>query len=158
MEKINLYGYTIYDNGNILTLNGDLMKFNKTITLSINGELKKVSYARFVYYAFHQNFDFDNHKLIIKHKDNNIENNDINNLYMEHCGEHLKGEKNSRAKLTNKEVMEIKELYKKGQENDKDCELNNPFKKYSYRKLAEMYGVSHNLIKQIIKGECRNNG
>ena len=44
------------------------------------------------------------------------------------------------------------------QEDNKGNGLNNPKRKYSYRKLAEKFGVSHNLIKQIVKGECRNNG
>lgn len=158
MRKVNLFGYEVCENGTILNLSGKPMVFNKTIDLSINGEVKSVSYARFVYYAFHQDFDFENHRFCVKHKDNNIENNAIENLYITNKKKHLRGENNSRAKLTNKEVEEIREKYFKNEIESRDESINNPFKKVSYRKLAEEYGVSHNLIKQIVKGECRKSG
>lgn len=154
MKKAKLFGYTVLENGQILGLNGKPMKFNKTIQLSINGETKSVSYARFVYYAFHQeDFDFQNHSYCVKHKDNNGENCDINNLYATKEKKHLRGEKHSKAKLSNKDIQDIKEKYLKGQERGQD--KNCPLKKISYRKLAEQYGVSHGLIKAIIKDEYR---
>ena len=56
--------------------------------------------------------------------------------------------------LTDAEVEEIKLLYKQGKEDNlKD---NDPTTKVSYRKLAEQYGVSHTLIKDIINGKHRN--
>lgn len=155
MKKVNLFGYEVYENGTILSLSGKPMVFNKTIDLSINGNIKSVSYARFVYYAFHQDFDFDNHRFCVKHKDNNIKNNSIDNLYITNKKKHLRGENNSRAKLTDKQVEEIRELYFKNKLENKDESINNPFKKVSYRKLAEMYGVSHTLIKSIVKGATR---
>ena len=67
------------------------------------------------------------------------------------------GEKHKKSKLTNEEVEEIRKLYYIGEEDNKGNGLNNPTRKYSYRKLAEKFGVSHSLIKAIVKGECRVN-
>ena len=66
----------------------------------------------------------------------------------------VQGENNIKSKLTDKQVEEIRELYKKGKEEKVD--KNDPRVKYSYRQLADMYGVSHTLIKGIIKGHFRN--
>lgn len=158
MKQVDLFGYKVLENGTILKLNGEPMKYHKTIQiLWENKKIKSVSYARFVYYAFNQDtFDFNNHSFCIKHKDNNDKNCDIKNLYPTNEKNHLWGEKHKNSKLTNKEVEEIKRLYFIGEKENEGCGLNNPNRKYSYRKLAEKYNVSHNLIKQIIKGECRN--
>lgn len=160
IKQVELFGYKVLSNGTILKLNGEPMKYQKTIPILWgNKTSKSVSYARFVYYAFHQNdFDFDNHSYCVKHKDNNIKNNNIDNLYISKEKEYLKGEKHKMAKLTDDEVDEIRKLYFIGEEDNKGNGLNNPFRKYSYRKLAEKFGVSHSLIKGIIKGECRKNG
>lgn len=156
MKQVELFGYKIFENGTILALNGKPMKFNKTITLSVNKKLKKVSYARFVYYAFNKDFDFNNHSYCVKHKDNDFSNNNINNLYITNKKEDIRGENHKMAKLTDKQVEEIKELYRKGQEKDRDINTNSPNRRISYRKLADKYGVSHNLIRGIIKGNFRN--
>lgn len=158
MRKVNLFGYEVCENGTILGLNGKPLAFHKTIDLFINKKKKSVSYARFVYWAFNQDFNFENHKFCVKHKDNDIKNNAIDNLYITNKKKHLRGENNSRAKLTDEEVKEIRERYFKNEIESRDENINNPFKKVSYRKLAEEYGVSHNLIKQIVKGECRKSG
>ena len=158
MKKVDLYGYTIFEDGTILKLNGEPMKFNKTIEISINGKTSSVSYARLIYYAFHQDFDFSNHSYYVKHKDNDITNNHIKNLYITKRKEYLERDNNKKAKLTSQQVEKIKKLYDIGEEDNKGNSINNPNKKYSYRKLAEMFGVSHYFIKQVIKGECRKNG
>lgn len=159
MKQVNLFGYKIYDNGTILKLNGKPMAFHKTIHIKVNNEVKNVSYARVIYYAFNQDtFDFDNHSYCIKHKDNNPKNNRLDNLYMTNQKDYLWGEKNKKAKLTEEEVEEIRKLYFIGEQENKGNGLNYPIKKYSYRKLAEKFGVSHSLIQQIINGGCRNNG
>lgn len=154
MKQIELYGYKVFENGTILGLNGKPMNFNKTIELSINGNSKAVSYARFVYYAFNRDFDYKNYSYCVKHKDNDITNNNINNLYITNEREHLHRENNMKSKLTDEEIKEIKKLYFIGEEDNKGNGKNNPFKKYSYRKLADKFGVSHNLIKQVVKGKC----
>lgn len=52
----------------------------------------------------------------------------------------LAGEKNTQAKLTEKDVIKILELYKTGN--------------YTYRSLAKMYGVHHCGIANIMLGHC----
>ena len=159
MKQVDLYGYKVLENGTILKLNGKPMAFHKTIQMLIDNEIKSVSYARVVYYAFNQDtFDFNNHSFCVKHKDNNPKNNAIDNLYISDEKEYLWGKKHKKSKLTDEEVDEIRRLYFIGEEDNKGNGLNNPTRKYSYRKLAEKFGVSHNLIKQIVKGECRKNG
>jgi len=160
IEQVDIFGYKVLSNGTILKLNGKPMKYQKTIPILWEDKISRsVSYSRFVYYAFHQeDFDFNNHSYCVKHKDNNVKNNNINNLYITDEKEYLKGEKHKMAKLTNEEVDEIRRLYFIGEEDNKGNGLNNPNRKYSYRKLAEKFNVSHSLIKSIIKGECRKNG
>ena len=55
---------------------------------------------------------------------------------------------------------EIKELYSKKKkvrmETNKKLEKNDPMTNVSYRKLAELYGVSHSMIAGIVKGQFRN--
>lgn len=158
MKQAELFGYKVLENGVIIGFNNEPISFAKTITIMINGEMKSVSYARFVYYAFHQNdFDFSNHSYCVKHIDNNPKNNAIDNLYITNEKDYLWGEKHKKSKLTNEEVEEIRRLYYIGEEDNKGNGLNNPTRKYSYRKLAEKFGVSHSLIKAIVKGECRVN-
>ena len=59
MEEKQVLGYKVYEDGTILNLNGKPKKNSKSITIKVgNKKYKSVSYARLVYYAFHQN-DFD---------------------------------------------------------------------------------------------------
>lgn len=86
---------------------------------------------------------------VINHIDGDKKNNNLNNL--EWCtskentihgfktGLIEKGEKHSRAKLKEKEVLEIKRIYFKG--------------KCSQRELAKKFGVSQNAIYCIINGK-----
>ena len=41
-------------------------------------------------------------------------------------------------------------------ETNKKLEKNDPMTNVSYRKLAELYGVSHSMIAGIVKGQFRN--
>ena len=145
MKQAELFGYKVLENGVIIGFNNEPISFAKTITIMINGEMKSMSYARFVYYAFHQNdFDFSNHSYCVKHIDNDPKNNAIDNLYITNEKDYLWGEKHKKSKLTNEEVEEIRKLYYIGEKDNKGNGLNNPTRKYSYRKLAEKYGVSLN--------------
>lgn len=151
MNKVHLWGYTIYDNGDIYGIRGKKFKNNKQI--KINGKIYFTSHI--VYYAFNQdNFDLEDRNNIIIHLDGNELNNRLENLKVESKKIIVQGENNIKSKLTDKQVEEIRELYKKGKEEKVD--KNDPRVKYSYRQLAEMYGVSHTLIKGIIKGHFRN--
>ena len=49
MKQAELFGYKVLENGVIIGFNNEPISFAKTITIMINGEMKSVSYARFVY-------------------------------------------------------------------------------------------------------------
>lgn len=51
------------------------------------------------------------------------------------------GESHQRAKLTDHEVDQIRELHESGE--------------YGYRKLARMFEVSRSLVRYIVKCRCR---
>jgi hypothetical protein len=151
MNKVHLWGYTICDNGNIYGVRGK--KLNNSKQVKINGKLYFTSHL--VYYAFNQDtFDLEDRNNIIIHLDGNQLNHRLSNLKLESKKIIVQGENNIKSKLTDEQVEEIKELYKKGKEEKVD--KHDPRVKYSYRQLAEMYGVSHTLIKGIIKGHFRN--
>ena len=155
-EKIKLWGYTIYRNGDIYTPNGKLITKRKMIYVKIEGETKytEISYVRLIYYAFNKDiFDFNDKTIAIRKKDKNGDYN-LDNLEMVSKKDYVQGEKNAQSKLTDKQVEEIKNLY--NSKKQKEGHLNNPNCKISYRKLAQMYGVTHTTISSIIKGEHRN--
>lgn len=160
MQKVTLFGYTIYENGDIIGLKGNLINKEQSqikITLKHINKRVSISYARFVYWAFHQDtFDFKNKEILVTHKDNDQYNYNINNLVVINKRDILQGEKHKLSKLTNEQVEEIKEVYKKAQENSQNTNKNNPFVKVSFRKLAEKYNVSHSLVRDIIRGKIRN--
>ena len=152
MEIKNVFGYKVKSNGKILKLNGEPMKYQKTIRIVWNGIGREVSYSRFVYYAFNmENFDFNDHSIVIIHKDNNKKNNRIENLLAVKRKDLIQGENSNSYKLTDKDVENIIKEY-----NDYGTSEHDPTKKCSYRKLAQKYGVSHTLIRGIIKGDFRN--
>lgn len=116
------------------------------ISLCKNSVVKKYKVHRLVGMHFiknHNNYPF------INHIDGNPKNNNVDNL--EWCTPKMNimhayknglmntwkrfGEKRPAAKLKNHLVLEIRKLYKTGD--------------YSQRKLAAMYGVSCNTIKNI---------
>ena len=156
MRKVSLWGYTIFENGKVVGLQGKEIKQGKQIKVKWGntGKSKMVSYARFVYYAF-------NYKtIVIKHKNGNEEDCSIDNLTTINRKYINQGENNISSKLTDEQVKEIKELYSKKKkvrmETNKKLEKNDPMTNVSYRKLAELYGVSHSMIAGIVKGQFRN--
>lgn len=156
MKYKEFYGYLIYENGNILGLNGEKLKDSRRIKLKINNTYQTFTKVRLLYYVFNKDtFDINDLSVVIKIKNKNKKIT-LDNLVAVSVGDILHGDKHVRAKLTNKQVNEIINIYKKGIKQDEGLDKNNPYRKVSYRKLAEMYGVSHNLIKGIIKGEFRN--
>lgn len=157
MRSVELWGYTIFEDGRICGLQGKELKYNKEICVSwgINGKKRFVSYARFVYYAFNfRNFNFNDMKMVVRHKNGNDKDCSIDNLIVVNRKTYSQGENNASSKLTNEQVEEIKRLYTNTKDTDE--EKNNPHTKISYRKLAEKYGVSHSMIAGIVKGQFRN--
>ena len=83
MRKVSLWGYTIFENGKIVGLQGKEIKQGKQIKVKWGnaGKPKMVSYARFVYYAFnYKNFNFNDKTIVIKHKNGDEKDCGINNL------------------------------------------------------------------------------
>ncbi len=84
-------------------------------------------------------------KNLVCHKDSNVDNNNANNLYW---GDHTdnmsdkashgsnKGERNAKAKITAKDVLDIRLRYERG--------------KVSQTELAKLYGVGQTQISHII--------
>lgn len=157
MRKVELWGYTIYEDGRIIGLHGKEINYNRQIKVQWGNKkkAKMVYYARFVYYAFnYKNFNFNDKTIVVQHINGDNKDCHINNLVAVKRKFISQGQNNGLAKLTDAEVEEIKLLYRQGKEDNlKD---NDPTTKVSYRKLAEQYGVSHTLIKDIINGKHRN--
>ena len=163
MRKVSLWGYTIFENGKIVGLQGKEIKQGKQIKVKWGNawKPKMVSYAGFVYYAFnYKNFNFNDKTVVIKHKNGNEEDCSIDNLTTINRKYVNQGENNVSSKLTDEQVREIKELYSKKKNvemgTNKKSKKNNPMTNVSYRKLAELYGVSHSMIAGIVKGRFRN--
>lgn len=158
MKKVDLWGYKVFENGKIIGLHGKEIKQGKQIKIKWGntGKVKMVSYARFVYYAFnYKNFNFNDKTIIVKHKNGNEEDCSINNLIIINRKYVNQGENSSSSKLTDAQVEEIKNLYSK-KSNKKGSNKNDPITNMSYRKIAELYGVSHSMIAGIVKGQFRN--
>ena len=157
MNCVELWGYKIYEDGRIVGLNGKKLSLKKQIRIiwGKNKTPRAVSYARFVYYAFnYKNFNFNDKTIVIKHINNNEKDCSINNLKAIKRKFISQGQYNGLAKLTNAQAKEIIDIYNNNKEiNLKD---NDPTTKISYRKLAEKYGVSHTLIREVVNGTIRN--
>lgn len=155
MNSVEIFGYKVFENGVIKGKNGFEMKQSRQIKVFYNNSCFYVDRARFIYYAFHQDsFDMHDKKYVIKFKDNNKHHYHINNLIAVPKSLLLQGENNVNAKLSDSDINRIKIIY--NQNKDKKENKNNPMSKISYRRLADMYGVSHSMIGGIIKGQFRN--
>ncbi len=156
MKYIQFYGYKFYSNGDIIGLNDKKIKENKRIKIKINDTYQNFYRIRLMYYVFNQDtFDINDLSKIVVLKDKNGKVS-LDNLMVVDIGSVLHGDKNKNSKLTDKQVQEIIEKYNKYSKKDMDLNKNDPYRRISYRKLGEEYGVSHNLIKGIIKGKFRN--
>lgn len=148
MAVRDLFGYKINEKGTIIGLRGTPIKKNNIIKVVWeDGTIKEIPYAKLVYYAFNRDLDLNDKKIVIKHIDGNKNNFNINNLEAVEKKEYYR-ENSSKTKLTKEQIDEIIEIYNSQEEG---ADKNNPFKKISYRKIADRYGVSHTLINKIVK-------
>lgn len=157
MKSAELFGYKVFENGTIIGKKGKKISKRPQIKVYFEENQKptEMSYARFVYYAFNQDsFNYEDKSIVISFKDKNRKNFKLNNLIAVNKKNIYQGQNHTKSKLTDKEVEEIRRLYNKNK-NKRDGE-HDPFAKISYRKLADKYGVSHTLIKGIVKGNLRN--
>lgn len=155
MQKL-FHGYTIFSDGRILGLYGKpiskrLNNGRYEITLSVEGKRKSYIVARLMYYVFN-GFDIENRDLCITHKDGDTMNIDLDNLELQHRRDLIQGEKHrNRAKLTDEQTEEIRELYKGKTGSNQHDKVG-----YSLRDLANKYGVTKGNIAMIIRKESRN--
>ncbi len=111
MRRVSLWGYTIFENGKVVGLQGKEIKQGKQIKVKWGntGKSKMVSYARFVYYAFnYKNFNFNDKTIVIKHKNGDEEDCSIDNLITINL-----------KKVSLLDSSKIDLLYKKGYEETK---------------------------------------
>lgn len=156
MRKEDFHGYTIYEDGTIIGLYGKEVKKRINngryeVRLNVEGKRKNYIVSRLVYYVFNP-FNIDDHNLCISYKDNDKLNIHLDNLFLAHRKDLIQGDKHKAlVKLTDKQVNEIKQLYKgKSGVNQLDK------KGLSLQDLANMYGVTKGNIKMILKGQSRN--
>lgn len=119
---------------------GHILKGSMTVSgypqvgLSVNGKRTSYKTHRLVAMAF---IPFAQDDLEVNHKDCNKTNNNVDNLEWVSRSENMKhaanifgvncGERCVKSKLTEKKVIEIRQLYNTGE--------------YSYRRLAKIYGL-----------------
>lgn len=112
----------------------------------------KVKFKACVHVVVANTFLGDNEDgLYVCHNDGNPKNNSLENLRYDNSkgnqndrerhGTHQWGEKNARAKLTNAQIVELKELKKSGIKN---CDL------------AKKYGINERHVRRILSGDRRS--
>src|SRR5690606_18686287 len=132
----------------ITRTNGDKDYYQMTIGSRTDGTRRRVYMHRYIYTIYHGEIK---EGLVVRHKCDNTLCINPNHLEL---GTHkdnmndmkirnraLKGEKNHRHKLSNREVEEIRELYK-----------NN---KYNQTELGKMFDVSQRQISNIVRFKNR---
>lgn len=157
------YDYGICDNGDIIGKRGNILKQRekegrKEVKLSIEGKQKTFISARLIYCVFN-NIDIEtlDKDVCISFKDGDKLNVSLDNLYCVSRANLIQGQKHkSIAKLTDKQVEEIKQKYYSTLNNKPINQHDKKGGYNSYRKLAKEYNVTYPQIRHIIKGEARN--
>lgn len=144
MRYKEFYGYKFYEDGTVINKHGKEIKKSIIngvyyISLNINKKRKTFIFSRLLYHLFYP-FDIENKNLCVSFKDRNPYNIHLNNLYLTDKKEVIK-----RRKLTDKQIKEIRLLYKGKSGKNQYCK-----KGYSLNDLAKMYGVSKSTIQQIV--------
>ena len=159
MGHRDFYGYTIYENGDIVNKYGKQMsprnnKGRLEIKLTINGVRKNFSVGRLVYCVFNNidPFTFDKDQCVT-FKDGDKLNVNLDNLECKYRGDLIQGEKHNISKLTDKEIEEIRKKYFSTKNNRPINQYDVKGEYHSYRSLAKDYDVTYPTIKQIIEGD-----
>jgi len=160
-KKINGWPYKISNlgrvkrtKGNCGTRKGKILKFwlsgpgHSMVTLSNGSKHKKVLVHRLVAHYFIGLCPEDKE---VNHKDGNKENPYVDNLEYVTSSENLRhayktglrtiGEDHCKAKLKDKEIKEIRKLYKTG--------------KYFQREIAERFHIAASMVSRIVRYKTR---
>lgn len=159
MKSKKFHQYRFFENGDVVntktnkSISKQLNKGSYEIKLTIDGSKKTYAFHRLYYFLFVKRFDLADKNICISIKDGNINNITADNLVLKNRKEIVQGQNTKVAKLTDKQVEEIRSLYK-----GKTCinQFDKDANYVSYKDLAEKYGVSKTSICRIIKGESRN--
>lgn len=129
-------------------LKPDSLRGYERVVLSKNGETKRFQVHRLVAMTF---IDNPKNKPQVNHIDGDKNNNNVSNLEWCTAQENekhsfevlgkkvLRGEQKNQSKLTELDVIEIRDLYRYG---------------YLQRELAEFYGVGRRHISDIVNKKC----
>lgn len=139
------YGYTIYSNGDILSLKGKKMKHSthkdgtKRITLRINDKRKKFGIARLIYCVFNDiDIDTLDKDQCVTFKDKNRKNVYLNNLICVHRNELNKYKQDNKTRVFNNKAEKIKELY------------DGTNKSISYKKISKEFNIKYFNIYKVL--------
>ena len=151
------FGYYFREDGAVFKKNGiDRMKVREhngtlLVKLFIDGKSRYVLLHRVMYYLFVEEFDISNKDLCVIAKDKDFTNVSLDNLELKARNKIIQGHNNTRAKLTDEEVEQIRREYK-GRAGTNNLDKKTP----SYFDLAKKYGVTKGYIRGIVKGVSRN--
>ena len=157
MHFVEMNGYTIYENGEILGKKGKALKpylhnGHAEVKINLDGSgPKHYTLSRLVYWAFHPEFDYDNKNMCVSCKTGNYITFTLQDLELKPRKDLIQGELHkSCAKLTDHEVHEIRRLYQ-GKAG------SNQFDKTSLSQndLAQIFGVSRSNISLITRQKGR---
>ncbi len=157
MHFVEMNGYTIYENGEIIGRHGKPLKpyiHNGHAEVKINligTDPKHYNLSRLVYWAFHPEFNYDDKNMCVSCKTGNYIHFTLQDLEAKPRQELIHGEHHKGcAKLTDHEVHEIRRLYQ-GKAG------SNQFDKTSLSQndLAQLFGVSRSNISLLTRQKGR---
>ncbi len=153
MREVDILGYKVKSDGTVISIkmNREIVEDKRQISVKVNNEWKMIARTKFIYWAFHQDFDINNNNYMV------IEDTNVTGEYID------------RLKLVNRHNVNRQVNYKLSEEDkenirclyfSKDNILVNNSRRYSLGKLAKMYNVSRTSIVYILKkgGEQNEHG
>ena len=158
LDYREFHGYKIYEDGTVIGLQGRPIKIRNNkgrleVKMNIENDKKIFILPSLMYYLFY-GFDISNKNLCVIHKDDNRLNTHIENLALIERKKLIQGEGHlKRSKLTNEQILEIREQYVKSQPGSNQ---HNGKAGTSLSDLALKYGVTKSNIYHIVKGLTHN--